>query len=151
MSDDDQDRITRRQQKYEPSIADEESDLARRIDIISEQIEFVFSVIDKPLPLRDGRQIISSLNELLEMARAHFQHEETIMTKNKFPGIINHKRDHDYLLECLRNYTSSLVDETVPLTTPLGGGLRSWLTYHKKKYDDAYQEFMEHGGRNAGV
>ena len=83
------------------------------------------------------------LEDIRDIAQHHFQHEETLMTKNDFPGAIYHKRDHDYLLKSLIHFTSSLSHGTVPFSPDIGVNLRSWLTYHIKKYDEAYVTFIE--------
>jgi hemerythrin-like metal-binding protein len=102
-------------------------------------------------PPSSPRHPVSSIaQELLEIAKAHFQHEEAIMAKNEFPGLIFHKRDHDYLIKSLNDFTWSLSHGTVPLSADTGVNLRSWLTYHVKKYDDAYVEFMEPARPDAG-
>ena len=67
------------------------------------------------------------------------------MMKNDFPGAAYHKRDHDYLLKSLIHFTSSLSHGTVPFSPDIGVNLRSWLTYHIKKYDEAYVTFIEAG------
>lgn len=70
------------------------------------------------------------------------------MIKNDFPGAIYHKRDHDYLLSSLIHFTSSLNHGTVPFSPDIGVNLRSWLTYHIKKYDEVYVSFIEGGTLN---
>ena len=64
------------------------------------------------------------------------------MTVNAFPGLIFHKRDHDYLIKSLMDFTSALNHGTTSLSNDMGVNLRSWLTYHIKKYDDAYVAFI---------
>jgi hemerythrin-like metal-binding protein len=122
------------------SIVEEHRLLAEKIDQACLHIDAFFSAPAKQSPLEFAR-IVSLLDELIETAHAHFQHEEDLMTKNEFPGLIFHKRDHDYLLRSLMDFTSSLSHETVPVSTDIGVNLRSWLTYHIKKFDEAYVAF----------
>ena len=65
------------------------------------------------------------------------------MANSAFPGFAAHKRDHDYLLKSLINFTSALSHGTVPFSKDMGVNLRSWLTFHIKKYDETYVAFME--------
>jgi len=126
------------------SIIDEHRLLAEKIDAASQEIEIFFAASAKQTQI-DVKRIIAFLEELRDIAQTHFQHEEALMIKNDFPGAIVHKRDHDYLLKSLIHFTSSLNHGTVPFSPDMGVNLRSWLTYHIKKYDEAYVTFIEGG------
>jgi len=126
------------------SIVDEHRLLSDRIDAASNEIERFFAVPANQTRL-DIERIIGLLEDLRDIAQAHFLHEETLMAKNNFPGAIFHKRDHDYLLKSLIHFTSSLSHGTVPFSSDIGVNLRSWMTYHIKKYDDAYVTSIEAG------
>ncbi|HWJ20637.1 MAG TPA: hemerythrin family protein [Geobacterales bacterium] len=125
-----------------PSIVDEHRLLTEKIDAASHEIESFFAASSSQTRL-DVKRIIILLEDIRDIAQTHFQHEETFMIKNDFPGAIYHKRDHDYLLKSLIHFTSSLNHGTVPFSPDIGVNLRSWLTYHIKKYDDAYVAFIE--------
>ena len=97
----------------------------------------------------DAKRIIGLLEDLRDIAQTHFLHEEALMAKSNFPGAVFHKRDHDYLLKSLIHFTSSLSHVTVPFSPDIGVNLRSWMTYHIRKYDDAYVTFIEAGNLKA--
>lgn len=122
--------------KPEKTILDQHRALAEQIDIVCRALG--------KAPL-DARQVTVALQELLKVTKAHFEHEENIMAINNFPGRLNHERDHAYLLQGLRDFISSIVDETIPVTPAFDAYLRSWLIYHVKKYDDTLQEFITKG------
>ena len=124
------------------SIVEEHRLLAEHIDNASKQVELFFSASVNQNP-SDVRQVVVRLEQLLEIAKSHFQHEEALMASHEFPGLIFHKHDHDYLLQSLKNFTSALSHGTVPFSQDMGVNLRSWLTYHIKKYDDVYVGFIE--------
>ena len=130
------------------SIIDEHRLLTDRIDAASYEIERFFAAPAKQTQF-NVKRIIDLLEDLRDLAQAHFSHEETLMTKNNFPGAVSHKRDHDYLLKSLIHFTSSLSHGTVPFSSDIGVNLRSWMTYHIKKYDDAYVTFIEAGDLKA--
>jgi hemerythrin-like metal-binding protein len=123
------------------SILEEHCLLAGRIDDASKQVDIFFSATAKQSPA-EVRRVIVLLEDLLQIAREHFQHEEAEMTMNAFPGLIFHKRDHDYLIKSLMDFTSALSHGTTSFSNDMGVNLRSWLTYHIKKYDDAYVAFI---------
>jgi hemerythrin-like metal-binding protein len=130
------------------SIIDEHRLLTDRIDAASYEIERFFAAPAKQTQF-DVKRIIDLLEDLRDIAQAHFLHEETLMAKDNFPGAFFHKRDHDYLLKSLIHFTSSLSHGTVPFSSDIGVNLRSWMTYHIKKYDDAYVTFIEAGNLKA--
>jgi hemerythrin-like metal-binding protein len=124
------------------SIAEEHSLLTGRIEEASRQIEVFFSARASQTAAETER-VVALLGDLSETARRHFEHEETLMSENNFPGLVLHKRDHDYLLRNLMHFISALSHGTLPFSNDIGVNLRSWLTYHIRKYDDAYLAFSE--------
>ena len=130
------------------SIADEHRLLEDRIDAASYEIETFFAAPAHQTPF-NVKKIIGLLEELRDIAQTHFLHEEALMAKHNFPGAVSHKRDHDYLLKSLIHFTSSLSHGTVSFSPDIGANLRSWMTYHIKKYDDAYVTFIEAGNLKA--
>ena len=126
------------------SIIDEHRLLTDRIDAASYEIERFFAAPAKQTEFH-VKLIIDLLEDVRDLAQSHFLHEETLMTKNNFPGAVSHKRDHDYLLKSLIHFTSSLSHGTVPFSSDIGVNLRSCMTYHIRKYDDAYVTFIEAG------
>lgn len=130
------------------SIVEEHRLLAEHIENASKQVEFFFSTPANQSP-SDASRVVDLLDQLLEIARSHFQHEEALMASHEFPGLIFHKREHDYLIQKFKNFTSSLSHGTVPFSPDMGVNLRSWLTFHIKKYDDVYAGFIESARRDA--
>jgi hemerythrin-like metal-binding protein len=128
------------------SIIDEHRLLTDRIDAASCEIDRFFATPAKQTQF-NVKRIIDLLEDLRDIAQAHFLHEETLMTKNNCA--VSHKRDHDYLLKSLIHFTSSLSHGTVPFSSDIGVNLRSWMTYHIRKYDDAYVTFIEAGALKA--
>jgi hemerythrin-like metal-binding protein len=134
--------------EIQQSIAEEHRLLGERIDQASLMIDKFLSSPGNRSP--DELALISALlGELIETAKAHFKHEEASMMKSEFPRFIFHKRDHEYLLTSLIHFASSLSHGTVPVSTDIGVNLRSWLTYHIKKFDEPYVAFNESRKRAA--
>ncbi len=133
---------------FHPAIVDEHRMLAEKIDSVSHELDKLFSALARKSQY-DVSRIIALLEDLRNTAQAHFQHEEALMIKNDFPGLNFHTRDHDYLITNLIQYTSSLSHGAVPFSHDIGEDLRNWLTYHLKKYDEAYVTFLESGAVEA--
>jgi hemerythrin-like metal-binding protein len=124
------------------SIPEEHHVLSDHVDALASQVDlFLRAKANQPAP--DIEPIISLLNELSDIARSHFRHEEDIMKQKEFPGLLPHKRDHDYLLRGLQEFTSFVNGGAEELSNDVGTNLRSWLTFHIDKYDNAYLAFME--------
>jgi hemerythrin len=107
---------------------------------IAEQINEIRLELEKESP--DTTSVFHSLRKLLEMTQSHFKHEEDRMLINGYPGMLLHKRDHDYLVKGLSEFTSSVVDETAKLSPEVGEELQSWLRFHIKRFDDAYSDYL---------
>lgn len=107
---------------------------------IADQINLIRRELDSSSP--DVTRIYESLRALLSMTEKHFKHEEDRMILEGYPGALLHKRDHDYLVKGLREFTSQIVDETATLSPSVGESLQSWLRFHIKRFDEAYQEFL---------
>jgi hemerythrin-like metal-binding protein len=118
---------------HEKTVFDEHRALAEQIDAVC------CSLARTP---QDTEEAIVTLQDLLKMAKAHFQNEEIIMAASNFAGRLSHQRDHAYLIQGLRGFIGLLADETVPVSPATRGNFRSWLTSHEKKYDNALLEFM---------
>ncbi len=127
---------------HDAQLIEEHRLIARRIEQASAQIEHLCSAPANRTP-SEIKRLIELLEGLIETALAHFQHEEAQMTKDGFPGFAFHKRDHDNFIGSLTDLTSSLSLGTVPVSTGAGEKLRGWLTYHVKRYDEAYAAFAE--------
>jgi hemerythrin len=121
-------------------------------DKIDQASSLISGLLSKPANRTSSefQQMAASLQELIVAAREHFQHEEAIMMKNQYPGLNFHKRDHEYLLTNLMEYASSLSHGAVPVSGDIGVNLRSWLTFHIKKYDEGYVAYMDARKRDAG-
>lgn len=107
---------------------------------IADQISLIRRELDGSEP--DVTRIYESLRLLLSMTEKHFKHEEDRMILEGYPGTILHKKDHDYLVKGLREFTSQLVDGTATLSPDVGESLQSWLRFHIRRFDEAYQEFL---------
>ena len=118
------------------SIVDEHERLVNRIDSIDRGLRVV--------PV-DGHRVILALKDVLELTRAHFEHEEGVMAVAKYHDFAAHKRDHDYLRTSLIHYIEMVEHRKLPIPPDLGINLKSWLEFHIKKFDDPYFHFATRG------
>ena len=118
----------------EQTIFEEHQALALQIDAVCRALSKV--------PL-NASEVVSALQDLLKITKAHFSHENMLMETSNFCGRLNHERDHDYLLKALSEYIGFVVDETVSVSPALGEYLKSWLIYHERKFDHPLLESRE--------
>ena len=118
---------------------DMDKDDAIEHQAIANQIALIREELNKSPP--NGSLIFEQLQNLLNMTAKHFKHEEDHMVINGYPGILLHRKDHDYLVNGLREFAASVVDDTADLSPSVGESLQSWLRLHIKRFDDAYQKF----------
>ncbi|MGJ0391415.1 MAG: hemerythrin domain-containing protein [Methylocystis sp.] len=115
---------------------------AKERKAIADQINFIRQELQKDAP--ETSVVLEALQKLVDMTKEHFKHEEDHMLIESYPGMLLHKRDHDYLVKGIKEFTASLVDNTVQLSPDLCEGLQSWLRYHMKRFDDAFVDFASH-------
>ncbi len=113
----------------------------KRHQAIADQINLIREELEEKEP--DATLIYDSLRVLLEMTRDHFKHEEDQMVIDSYPGMLLHKRDHDYLVSGLRDFNAGLVDKTFTLSPSLADELTSWVRLHIKRFDNAYQDYVK--------
>lgn len=112
---------------------------------IAAQIAKIRDLVDKSPA--ESSALLAALAKLLTLTKEHFAHEEEMMIVNGFPGTLLHRRDHEYLVKGLRDYMAALADTTEPPAASFCDNLQSWLSFHIRKYDDAYMEFKRRNER----
>lgn len=80
--------------------------------------------------------------ELLKYAEFHFCSEENIMLINKYPNLLNHKKEHEKLLAELRNRLFSLKYEYTDYDN-LELFLLKWFTKHTTAEDLKLASFLK--------
>ena len=91
---------------------------------------------------RGDRQLVELLFvELLKYAEYHFCSEENIMLINKYPDLLNHKKEHEKLLAELRNRVFSLKYEYIDYDK-LEKFLLGWFTKHTSAEDLKLASFL---------
>jgi hemerythrin-like metal-binding protein len=93
--------------------------------------------------LGKGKRIDSAmiLTEMLAYTRFHFKEEEELMRNIKYPGYIEHKREHDTFIARLNKMEKDIEAGNVVLGTQLMSILKNWLENHIARMDKKYGEF----------
>lgn len=111
--------------EFETGIADvdhEHRELIRLINTLHDQIEAD----------AEKAQVQAFLGEVFAKISAHFALEETIMRKHGYDEYLEHKAEHEELIDQLRN----IMDESeIDYSKALSGVIRDWFVNHFKSKD----------------
>ena len=70
------------------------------------------------------------LEELTSCTVWHFRHEERLMLKYEYQGMLEHKSEHQELIECAKALRQRLLQEGRAVSTEDIAFLEHWLTGH---------------------
>lgn len=82
------------------------------------------------------------LNDLGEYTRVHFATEESLMHATEYPGYEEHKRQHDDLIEQLKDLQVKLDAGSHSISFELLHFLKVWLTKHIIESDKLYGPYF---------
>ena len=92
----------------------------------------------------DAPPLTDALAELAAHSRAHFEREEEVMRVDDFPGLRDHKSEHDLLLAELSMTVRELRRSGAQwLSQDLLDGLKDWLLGHVLEMDRELADFLK--------
>lgn len=93
-------------------------------------------------------EVGAALGEIHALISAHFALEEKNMQAWRYPGYEEHKRDHEVLLDDIRD-TMDECDPELPLDREMfSAKLNAWFANHFRTHDARLHGFLE-AGRSA--
>lgn len=87
----------------------------------------------------EDRELIGS--ELLAYTDAHFEHEEELMDRHRFPGAPAHKLAHQKFRTQLEGMVRTCAAPDAPLE-PLVLAIENWFEIHIREVDARFAEFL---------
>lgn len=94
----------------------------------------------------DREQMNELLGRLIEFLRMHFWNEEQLMEQTGFPGLAEHRSEHEKLLTQLRESARRAQRNENVGMRPLLSFLRDWYSEHIEGPDHEYGPWLnEHG------
>ena len=88
------------------------------------------------------------LKKLVEYTRKHFAAEEAMLARTSYPGLAEHRVQHQDLVKQVESYVARFDRGEITLNVHLLNFLRDWLTNHIQKTDHQYGPWLnEHGVR----
>lgn len=96
--------------------------------------------------LRDkqGEKILRDILAMLETYTVdHFQHEERLMAQYNFPGLEDHRRIHQELIDAVAEIKIRAETGSEELARELLKFLRTWVLEHIVEVDKQYGPYLE--------
>ena len=83
----------------------------------------------------DTQKTVSSLGEIYAQIAAHFALEEKMMRASLYPALLEHKQDHETLLDELRDIMDEVEDDGAYDEAQLSTDLERWFGDHFRTHD----------------
>lgn len=80
---------------------------------------------------------------LVEYTRVHFEDEEQMMLRNKYPALAEHKRAHERLVEQTRDLHFRTLQENPPGGQEVLTFLKQWWINHITGQDKTYVPYLQ--------
>ncbi|MGE4536673.1 MAG: bacteriohemerythrin [Desulfovibrio sp.] len=118
-------------------------------EIDSQHQKLVRMICDLHEAMRSGKgkdQVETILHELEEYAVEHFGFEEKLMEQYKYPGYLNHRKEHEKFVDKVLAFGNDFRANKVALTNEVMNFLKNWLVGHIKGTDQKYSSFFNERG-----
>lgn len=111
-----------------------------------DQHKDIIDLVNQLYSIKDHekKEILESLNILLEKLRFHFDREERFMKDHHVVQYISHKLEHDRALAKFADYYRGLKSSKSEFDTEILVSLKNWLENHLVKKDSKLQAFVTH-------
>jgi hemerythrin-like metal-binding protein len=117
-----------------------------KVQVLDDQHKRLFSLANELhefMSMGKSREvIIPILNELMAYTREHFAAEEVLMAAFAYPGLVNHRMEHEKLTKRVRDYIRDVQAGDMDLSIELMDFLQNWLSHHVLETDKKYSQFM---------
>ncbi|MDH5632347.1 MAG: bacteriohemerythrin [Gammaproteobacteria bacterium] len=124
---------------FELGIADVDHEHRQLIDLINE----LHTALAEN---NSSEQLQDFLGEVYARMAAHFALEERVMRELDYDEYVQHKDDHEQLLDGLRDIMDKYEDEQEYSDAEMASHLNSWFGNHFKSMDARFHQFLEKQG-----
>jgi hemerythrin len=91
----------------------------------------LFNILNHAVVEGDAADYIEAvMEELISCTAWHFRHEERLMLKYGYEGLLEHKREHEELIESARELQQKILQEDKPVSNEDIEFLERWLVGH---------------------
>jgi len=117
------------------------------IDAQHKRLVAMVNSLHEAMKIGKSRDMVAGLiGELKDYARSHFDTEEKLMERYKFPGLDPHRVEHNRFIEKILDYDLNLQEgaSVPPMDVMLF--LKNWLGSHILGTDQLYAPFLKEKG-----
>jgi hemerythrin len=100
-----------------------------------ELIDLINQLYDRAVRDDEAATVEAFFGDLLKAISAHFALEERFMRERKYAQRESHKRDHERLLDELRDIMDDFLDNKERGSAKLADKLGAWFTHHFETHD----------------
>jgi hemerythrin len=86
------------------------------------------------------------LDSLVDYTKTHFVDEERLLSKHGFPGLAQHKAEHDQFTGTISEIQTQFQEGNTALSMQVMVFLSDWLTTHIRISDKAFSPFLVEKG-----
>ena len=91
----------------------------------------LFNILSHSVEEGDAAQYVEAvMEELISCTVWHFRHEERLMLKYGYEGLVEHKAEHEELIASAKTLQQKLLLESAPVLSEDLQFLEHWLTGH---------------------
>jgi len=116
------------------------------IDHIDAQHKSLFEAVDRLASAFESGKPVAGIKESLDFLAAytldHFEAEERLMSDLDYPGLDDHKTEHERLLVRVGILQGRLA-QGIPVEREVTALLAGWLKHHISNMDMAYVRYMK--------
>ena len=124
--------------------------LVMGIETVDVQHEELFRVInsmfDKMVKGRDKHALVEGLDSLRSYVKYHFRTEEALMDKYDYPGLDDHRREHEIFAERMDLYAERPLEQSIQTLEEMQTFLLNWLVKHIQRADRKYADYFREQG-----
>lgn len=88
-------------------------------------------------------EAVKILEELANYTNTHFKREEELLAGHDFPDLENHKKEHEVMINKVREFQSKFSQNETKVSQEILGYLQEWLVNHIMVTDKQYVPFLE--------
>jgi hemerythrin len=91
----------------------------------------IFNILNHAVTEKDSPDYLAAiLEELINCTVWHFSHEERLMLKHRYAGVVEHKAEHKELINTAKELQQELLQADKPVDDEHIAILERWLTEH---------------------
>ena len=113
---------------------------------IDEQHEFLFNLLnrlyDSVVEGAEQGTLDVILTELIDYTVYHFNTEEDLFNKHKYPDLDNHKKEHNDLTNQVVNLQSKFKEGSATISFEVLDFLKDWLVVHTMDSDQKFTSYI---------